>query len=127
MTPHDLARAFLDKGMEDQALLNKLVEDQDISDYVFGFHVQQALEKYIKAVLAAQETRPTHSHDVGALLDQVREAGSEVPESISEASEWTPYAVTNRYPFFAPGPRIDRRGALELVTQVKEWAEATVG
>lgn len=61
MTPLDLARAFLQKGYEDEVLLGKLVTDTEVSESIFGFHVQQAAEKYIKAVLAMDASRPTRA------------------------------------------------------------------
>ena len=126
MTRHDLAKAFLAKGLEDEVLVRKVCEDADVSDDIFGFHVQQALEKYIKAVLAADEIRPARSHDLGVLLDEVKTAGHEVPDEVAAAVEWTPHAVRTRYPFFAPRPPIDRAAALALVTRMRRWAEEII-
>lgn len=77
MTPLDLARAFIEKGTEDEVLLSELVSHPEVSDEIFGFHVQQAAEKFIKAVLAVEETRPTRSHDLGALFEEVAFQGTD--------------------------------------------------
>ncbi len=82
MTAHDLAKAFLAKGLEDEILLGKVLDDAEVDD-IFGFHVQQALEKYIKAVPAAEEIPPTRSHDLGVLLDQVKTTGHDVPDEFA--------------------------------------------
>ena len=127
MTPHDLAKAFVTKAREDEVLVTKVVDDPEISDDLFGFHVQQAVEKYVKAVLAVQQSRPKQTHDLAALLEEVRDQGIDVPDEVLAAAAWTPYAVRNRYPFLGAAPSIDRRAAIELVRAVREWAEAEVG
>jgi len=127
MTPHDLAKAFVTKAREDEVLVTKVVDDSEISDDLFGFHIQQAVEKYVKAVLAVQQSRPKQTHDLAALLEEVRDQGIDVPDEVLAAAAWTPYAVRNRYPFLGAAPSIDRRAAIELVRAVREWAEAEVG
>ncbi|HVM34191.1 MAG TPA: HEPN domain-containing protein [Actinomycetota bacterium] len=107
--------------------MTKVVDDSEISDDLFGFHVQQAVEKYVKAVLAVQQSRPKQTHDLAALLEEVRDQGIDVPDEVLAAAAWTPYAVRNRYPFLGAAPSIDRRAAIELVRAVREWAEAEVG
>lgn len=126
MTPLDLAQAFLAKAEEDELLLSKLVNDSEVSDDIYGFHAQQAAEKFIKAVLAMEETRPTHTHDLTALLEQVAALGVDIPEGILDVRYLTPFAVRNRYPFMDP-IAIDRAGALDLVRRVRSWAEEIVG
>ncbi len=127
MTPLDLARAFLEKGKEDEVLLGRLVDDTDVSDDIFGFHVQQAVEKFIKSVLAVEQARPTRTHDLASLFEQAAIAGSEIPEDILEVRSFTPYAVRNRNPFFDPAPMIDRKSTFALVQKVRAWAEEIVG
>jgi HEPN domain-containing protein len=108
MTPLDLARAFIEKGKEDELLLSKLVSEAEVSDDIYGFHAQQAAEKFIKAVLAVEEMRPTRTHDLAALFEEVESLGHDVPPEILEARSFTPFAVRNRYPFLAPAPTLDR-------------------
>lgn len=127
MTPRDLARAFIEKGKEDEVLLSKLVDDGEVSDDLFGFHVQQAAEKLIKSVLAVEESRPTRTHDLAALFEEVEVGGTEIPAEILEVRSFTPYAVRNRYPFLDPAPAIDRKAALEQVRRVRRWAEKIAG
>ena len=61
MTPLDLAKAYLAKGQEDEAVLGEFVDNPRISDSVFGFHAQQAIEKYLKAILALREESPART------------------------------------------------------------------
>lgn len=126
MTPLDLARAFIEKGAEDEVLLGKLVDDTEVSDDIFGFHVQQAAEKFIKSVLAVEEMRPTRTHELAALLEDAEALGYDIPAEILEVRSFTAFAVRNRYPFMATAPAIDREGAVNLVRALHTWAEGIV-
>ncbi len=125
MTPLDLARAFLAKAREDEALLESVLENPGISDAIFGFHAQQAAEKYLKAVLAIEQERPERTHDLRVLAEQCEAAGHELPETGNELARLSPYAVQERYPF-APVPPIDRQVALNLVAALRRWAEGLI-
>ena len=54
MTPSDQAQLLLRKAAQDMAVLNKLIDDREISDETLGYHAQQAAEKLIKALLALE-------------------------------------------------------------------------
>jgi len=43
---------LLRKAMQDELVLERLVNDQDVDDDTLGFHAQQAAEKLLKAALA---------------------------------------------------------------------------
>jgi HEPN domain-containing protein len=123
MTPLDLARAFIKKGLEDETLLTKVQDDPDVSDDLFGFHVQQAIEKYLKAVLAITQTRPTQTHDLTVLMNEIEASGEGLTDEVRQAESWTPFAVRNRYPFMGSAPEIDRQRALVVVAAIRSWAE----
>lgn len=121
MTPLDLARAFLVKAGDDQAVLEIVVDDARISDGIFGFHAQQAVEKCLKAVLAIDQERPEHTHDLVKLSAQCGQAGHELPEGVAaELDHLSEFAVDPRYPFIEL--TIDRVASLWLVTSVRRWA-----
>ena len=126
MTPLDLARAFLDKGREDEVLLERIVSDENIADSLFGFHAQQAVEKYLKSVLATDQERPERTHDLGVLADQCRESGRALPPDLEGVTDLSRYAVLERYPL-TTASAIDRVEALALVVGVREWAESVLG
>lgn len=55
MSPErEQAALLLRKAREDQAVIAKLADDPQIADSAVGFHAQQAVEKALKAVLAAR-------------------------------------------------------------------------
>ena len=41
MTPSDQAQLLLRKAAQDMAVLNKLIDDREISDETLGYHSQQ--------------------------------------------------------------------------------------
>ena len=59
---------------------------------------QQAAEKAIKAVMIKRNIEFPYVHDLGRLLELLKQAGEEVPPDIVRAAELTPYAVDTRYP-----------------------------
>jgi HEPN domain-containing protein len=51
----DLARVLLERADGDVALVRYVRDNADIADVIVGFHAQQAVEKSLKAVLAAHD------------------------------------------------------------------------
>ncbi|HWC14124.1 MAG TPA: HEPN domain-containing protein [Actinomycetota bacterium] len=125
MTPLDLAKAFVAKGREDESLLVAGLEDERISDAIFGFHAQQAVEKYLKAVLATDQEKPERTHDLDVLIEQCRRSGHAYPEDLREVADLSRYAVQERYPL-AVTPPIDRVEAIKQVVAVREWAHKEI-
>jgi len=128
MPPHDrldLARVLLARALDDETLVRKVSPDTDIADAIVGFHAQQAVEKLIKAVLAAYGVAFMKSHALSYLIGLVEENEIEAPEELSEADVLSPWAVEFRYEGDEP-PALDRSAALVLVEQVRMWAENEV-
>jgi len=103
----------------------KVSSDTDIADAIVGFHAQQAVEKLIKAVLAARGVAFMESHALSYLIGVVEENEIEAPETLSEADVLSPWAVEFRYEGEEP-PVLDRPAALALVEQVRTWAESEI-
>ncbi len=128
MPPHDrldLARVLLARAIDDETLVRKVSPDTDIADAIVGFHAQQAVEKLIKAVLAARGVAFMKSHALSYLIGLVEENEIEAPAEFSEADVLSPWAVEFRYEGDEP-PALDRPAALTLVEQVRTWAENEV-
>jgi uncharacterized membrane protein (Fun14 family) len=69
----DLARVLLARATDDETLVRKVSADTDIADAIVGFHAQQAVEKLIKAVLAARGVAFIESHALSYLIGVVEE------------------------------------------------------
>jgi HEPN domain-containing protein len=64
----DLARKLLRRADADLQLVRHVVDEADIADAIVGFHAQQAVEKSIKAVLAAREVEYGKTHQLHYLV-----------------------------------------------------------
>lgn len=73
------ARVLLDRADADAVALVTPADHPEVADEIVGFHAQQAVEKLLKAVLAARDIRAPRSHSVSELFDLVTESGVHVP------------------------------------------------
>lgn len=127
MTQHDLALLLLKKAREDERAVDRLVGDVTISDEIIGFHLQQAAEKLIKAVLAEFGHDIHRTHSLAFLFDRLIEAGVPAPQDLSELIDLTPFAVEFRYGVVpVDGQPLDRHRARSLVAQLRGWVESVV-
>lgn len=81
------AKLLLRKAREDQAGAQALAREPEIADALIGFHAQQAVEKALKAVLAASGDDYPWTHDVQVLLHRLETRGVEVPAAVAEAAD----------------------------------------
>jgi HEPN domain-containing protein len=118
----------LKKASQDEITLDALLEEPKVGDEVFGFHCQQAVEKLLKAVLAAKGVAFRRTHDLEALFGLLENAGAPLPDELQASRLFTGFAVQYRYADW-PGRSgsMDRRGARALVEKVRRWAEERVG
>ena len=65
----EVAALLLQKAREDLSAARALVATEDQADYIIGFHLQQAIEKALKAVLADREVEIPRTHDLGYLVE----------------------------------------------------------
>ncbi len=114
------ARMLVRAAERDISALRFMGDSDEIPDEVFGFHVQQATEKMLKAHLALLgETYPL-THNLEALLDILSERGT-ARESLRQLIIYTPYAVEFRYQGVGPDDEaIDREDALRLLGTLRE-------
>ena len=97
MTPSDQAQLLLRKAAQDMAVLNKLIDDREISDETLGYHAQQAAEKLIKALLALEGHPYPRSHNIGLLLDLLQSHGIPLPERFDIVDALTPFGTVFCY------------------------------
>jgi HEPN domain-containing protein len=110
----EVARLLLDKAKEDLSAAQALIAAADQADHVVGFHLQQAVEKALKAVLASEAVEIPRTHDLAYIVESLADAGIELPESVA-SSEWlTPWGVLFRYD---AGPaELDRAAGVDVAT-----------
>ncbi|MGI8429991.1 MAG: HEPN domain-containing protein [Solirubrobacteraceae bacterium] len=117
----DLAREFLELARDDHAAAAALL-DVAVSDAIVFFHAQQAVEKALKAMLAAASADFPRTHNIAVLMLLCEDAKIELPPSLAEADLLTPYAVAARYGATSPAT-VDRQSALRFAAQAVDWAD----
>ena len=90
-----------------------------------GFHAQQAVEKALKAALAAERIEFPFTHDLDGLMDLCRSATLDLPEALDGAEALSPFGVTFRYGVLEP-IGLDRRQALAWAETAVEWAAGVI-
>ena len=130
MNPHDLAIIFLSKASQDELILDKLLDDSDIADEVWGFHAQQAAEKLLKALLSFHSIRFRKTHDIAELMDILIDQGFPLPDTLAEINTLTPFAVEYRYDdILSEGETenaLNRAGIRELIMSLRKWVESCI-
>ncbi len=113
MSDLEQAELLLRIAERDIRSLRVVVGEGAFADENFGFMVQQAVEKALKAWLALKGIRYPLVHSIGRLNDLLAEAGEDVSEF--EDLDWvTAFAVDLRYDELGPvPPSVDRREMLE--------------
>ncbi|HEY3865650.1 MAG TPA: HEPN domain-containing protein [Solirubrobacteraceae bacterium] len=124
-TNGDLARRLLGAAREDELAARSVLRVAGIADPIVGFHTQQAVEKAIKAVLAARGTEFPFTHDLKQLRDFAEKSGIELPSTLDDIEDLTPFSAAERYGSEAP-LGLDRDQALKWAAAAIAWAHAIV-
>ena len=120
MSDHKQARVLLGAAERDASALRGMGDAAVFADEIFGFHVQQAAEKLLKAWLASLGEIYPLSHDLASLLDMLRTRGSDIAR-FDELVDYTRYAVRLRYASADSGVHpFDRDNALGQVEALLE-------
>jgi len=94
------AKNFLSMASRDYRALCGMKDTEVFSSEIFGFHVQQAVEKVLKAWLCILGVPFPRTHDLDELGALLEEAGQKMPEFIKTLLEFTDFAVAFRYDAF---------------------------
>jgi len=126
----EYALVLLQKARDDLYVLERLATDADAPTWSVGFHAQQAVEKALKAVLAARSVEFPRTHNLAHLLDLLREQGLPLPADGQNLPRLTPFGATLRYDMVPEGALeqpLDRTWALETSRRAVTWAEGILG
>lgn len=101
------------------------MEDPEIfSAEIFGFHVQQAVEKALKAWLCSIGIPYPKTHDLDELGALLEEAGQEIPKFLDGLLEFTDFAVAFRYEAFPDlEGDIDRHDCINRISHLLRQVE----
>lgn len=114
------ARMLLDAATRNVDALRIMHHSDEIPDEVFGFHVQQAAGKLLKAWIALLGEAYPLTHNIEELVEFLA-GGDAAVEPFRDLVDYAPYAVEFRYMGVDPdADSIDREGALTLVQALLE-------
>lgn len=115
---------LLRKAAADLTAARALAGDPDQADEVVGFHVQQAVEKSVKAVLAWLQIDYPLTHDIDFLVRLLTRRDAPVPGALLEARWVSMWGVVTRYEDIETV--LDRVEAIEVATIAIAWAREVV-
>jgi hypothetical protein len=117
----DFALTLVRKAEQDEAILVRLLGDPEVADEVLGFHLQQAVEKRLKAVLAYHEVDFKRSHSIGYLTSLLAQNGVDLPACCNQIETLSPWAGDARYEDDCEGA-LDRPTVPGLVDTMAAWS-----
>jgi len=125
LDPTEVAAVLTRKAEGDAKVMRKLADDEEIADDAVGFHAQQAIEKWLKAVIASRSEDFEYTHDIRHLIIRAKLEPREVnqPFDIRQAINLTEYAVPLRYEDLLDAEPLDRASTVSLVEEVGQWAQ----
>lgn len=128
MTLHEQAKVLAGKAGEDLTVLRELLSNTKVSDDIWGFHAQQAVEKLLKAQLAAREIPFPFTHRLHELADLLEDNHLALDDEFESLLELTGYAVELRYARLDPGATspIDRDAVLKLVSRLEAMTNSGI-
>lgn len=128
MKPPDPARVLIEKAAQDEFVVDRIIDLPESPDEVMGFHLQQAAEKLLKALLHVQGIRYRHTHNLGELIHLLERSGQPLPPELDDLRDLTPYATDWRYDFI-PGvgeSRLDRKAFRGMVASLRKLVEERI-
>ncbi len=127
LTPEEAEEAsrLLRAARSDLRALEALAADPEQEQDVIGFHAQQAVEKALKAIIAASGAEIPYTHDVSFLLDVLADHPTPVPQGVAQADWLTPWAVGMSYGVNA-AVSLDRRAAVDVARTAVRWATEVI-
>ena len=119
----DLAEQLLRRADTDAA--GAMLPIDEVADVLVCFHAQQAVEKALKAVLAARGVEFPFILDIGGLTKLCREAGVPLPDDLDGADLLTRYAAGLRYDDDTVHA-VERETASRWATSAVQWGRGLV-
>jgi HEPN domain-containing protein len=118
-------------NLQVQILFIKSAEDEEtlgfaVSDSIFEFHTQQAIEKLLKALIAAHGQAFPFTHDLQLLLDQLTTLGETLPAFSRPLFSFTKFGVAVRYELGVPLTVAERQEYRTVVAAVRDFVRARV-
>lgn len=122
--PAELAALLSRKASDDATAVREFSGNPEISDEIIGLHAQQAVEKWLKALMAIRNLAQLRTHDIDQLGRALESDGVELPFPRPRLAELTIFGVPLRYEQFLDAEPLDREATVALVDGIGKWAKA---
>ncbi len=110
---------YLVKAKQDLTLAIKNIDDNEIAPEIIFFHLQQAVEKMLKAILDFKGVVFKKTHDLFKLCELATKHNIPLPDFVDKLCELTPYAIEARYSLLHD----DLQDAQEFLDKAKMFLE----
>lgn len=118
MSDEQYIKEWIDKANKDIKAVEKLKEEPDITEVVC-FHCQQAVEKYLKALLIYNGEEIQKTHNIDFLLNKCKSYNQEFEKYMGNSL--SDYAVDLRYPDTRYIPTLEEtEDAIQLMNNIIE-------
>jgi HEPN domain-containing protein len=97
MNDREHAERLLQMASKDLKALQGMADAEAFDDEIFGFHAQQAVEKALKAWIAALGKRFPKTHDIEDLIEVLESNSQDIQEDVLTLVSLYPFAVQYRY------------------------------
>jgi HEPN domain-containing protein len=121
-TRDDLIKEWIHKAEHDLGMAELALENKPEYTDSICFHCQQAVEKYLKAFLVFLDIRFEKKHNLGYLLDLIKEKEEVLDEYYEMIEKLEDYAVEIRYPDDWIEPTLEEATeSHEIANHIKEF------
>jgi HEPN domain-containing protein len=126
MSEPEEAQRLLIMARKDLKALRGMGQSTDFDDEIFGFHVQQAIEKALKAWLASMGHPYPYTHNLLVLFGSIEERGGDVKRFL-DLVRYNSFAIQFRYEQADEvRQELDRGAAIHEVAEVVEHVERLI-
>lgn len=114
------------QDLQVQLLFTKSAEDEAtlafaVPDAIFEFHAQPAIEKLLKALIAAHGSRLPFIHDLRVLAEQLVSLGEVLPDFGVPLDAFTRFGVMVRYDAGVPLTQAERQQYRRIMAELREF------
>lgn len=102
------------------------IDDDEIDIEIIFFHLQQAAEKYLKALLSFQGVHYEKIHDIRRLIALCQINVIELPDQTERLVDLNPFAVEGRYAVVADD-MYDAQVFIDLLRKMKNHVANRIG
>src|SRR4030043_1232576 len=97
------AEEWFERGLHDIETAQLLYDERGYTDSI-AYHIQQAIEKYLKGYLVLHGKKPPRIHELDTLLNHIAGFDDSFNDFLDLCEKASRYYIEDRYP---PGPIVE--------------------